>query len=211
MHEECITMKQTTRYVAVLAAMATLTISGAALAHPDHGQSAAAGFGAGFVHPLLGIDHLLAMVAVGIWAAQAGGRVLWAAPLSFVAAMLAGALLGLSGLAVPMIEPMIAASVLVLGLLVATRANDSLRLVPAIPLMALFALFHGVAHGAEFHAFAGGSAPVFMLGFTLATLLLHAAGTGLGRALRGSRIKANWAGAPIAVTGAALLVQAIAA
>lgn len=189
--------------VKLLAAVAALSCSGAALAHPGH---EAAGFAAGFAHPFTGLDHLFAMVAVGLWAAQAGGRMLWAAPLAFIAAMLAGGLLGLSGFSVPLVEPMIAASVLVLGLLVGLSVRAGLRVVP---LIAAFALFHGIAHGMEFHAYADATAAGYLAGFAAATAVLHMAGLGLGLLLRGRRLQARLAGAPIALAGAVLFVQAL--
>ncbi|MDE2157552.1 MAG: HupE/UreJ family protein, partial [Burkholderiales bacterium] len=101
------------------------------------------GLAAGFAHPLTGLDHMLAMFAVGVWAAQLGGRALWAVPATFVGAMALGGLLGFAGLHPPLMEPMIAASVLALGLLVAFAVQ---RKAPGVALIALFALFHGIAH-----------------------------------------------------------------
>lgn len=196
-------MKPITTFVAGLAA---LLASGVALAHPGH---EIASFATGFAHPLSGMDHRLAMLAVGAWAMQSGGRVLWAAPLAFVVAMLAGSLLGLAGLSVPLVEPMIAASVLVLGLLVALRATLGQRLSRVLPLLAVFAAFHGIAHGAEFSGLAEGSVAAYVPGFVLATALLHGLGMLAGLALRGDAFKARLAGAPIALAGAALLVQAL--
>lgn len=173
-----------------------LAASGSAAAHPFH---TGAGFGAGFVHPFAGLDHLLAMVAVGLWAAQLGGRWLWAIPLAFVTAMLAGGVLGFAGLTLPLLEPMIAASVLALGLLTVLRV----RLHAAgVLLVAAFALFHGIAHGNELPQTAG--ALPYAAGFVLATALLH----GLGL-LAGMQVKtaARWAGAPIALAGGWLLLS----
>lgn len=207
----------------LLPGAAALACSGAALAHPGH---EATSFAAGFAHPFSGLDHLLAMVAVGVWAAQSVGggvagdgrvpgqgrvqgqsRVLWAAPLAFIAAMLAGSLFGMAGAAVPLMEPMIAASVLVLGLLLALRVRAGLRIVP---LVAAFALFHGMAHGAELHAEADASAAIYVAGFTAGTALLHLAGVGLGLLLRDRRFHAGLAGAPIALAGGLLLAQRLA-
>src|SRR5690242_17144779 len=100
----------------ILATALLLVVSSSAAAHPFHPISP--GFVAGFVHPFAGLDHLLAMVAVGLWSAQFGGRWLWTIPLTFIAAMLAGGVLGFAGLTLPLQEPMIAASVLMLGLLI---------------------------------------------------------------------------------------------
>ncbi|HEY5791893.1 MAG TPA: HupE/UreJ family protein [Chthoniobacterales bacterium] len=150
----------------------------AAQAHPGHdgGMSLFQGFG----HPLTGLDHLLAMVAAGLWAAQIGGRALWVIPVSFVLAMLGGGIAGMNGLALPFLEPGIALSVLLLGLAIAFAFRPPLC-VPAI-LVAAFAIFHGMAHGSEMPATAFGF--TFGLGFLLATALLHVAGIALGLALK---------------------------
>lgn len=132
----------------------------------------------GLLHPLTGADHLLAMVAVGLWAAMAGGRALWALPAAFVSAMLTGYLLALSGIALPMVEPMILASVIALGAVIAFAAR--LPLGASVAMVAAFGLAHGAAHGAE----VGGSGQfVFGVGFTLATALLHGAGVGIADGL----------------------------
>lgn len=164
----------------------TLFLTGTPLlAHPghDHGTT---GFGAGFAHPLHGADHILAMVAVGLWAASLGGRALWALPAGFVGAMALGFLLALGGIGLPLVEPMILGSVIVLGLAVAL----ALRLSPAasVALVALFGLFHGHAHGGEMGE---AGALAFGAGFAVATALLHLGGVALGgallRELRGRR------------------------
>ena len=162
------------------------------------------GFLAGFMHPLTGVDHLAAMLAVGLWSALAArnGRELLAAPLGVAAMLLAGALMGLAGVALPAVEPMIAASLLVLGLLVFTR-----RRLPALAsaaLVGVFAVFHGLAHGQEL---AGESdAALTLAGILAATVLLHAAGIGLGWALRhANRWLPRLAGIAVALLGAALL------
>ncbi|MEC5290327.1 HupE/UreJ family protein [Aurantimonas sp. C2-6-R+9] len=132
----------------------------------------------GFVHPLLGWDHVLVMVAVGIWAAMIGGRALWAVPLAFVTVMSAGFALAVAGIALPFVEPVVLASVVALGLLIAmaVKLPDSL----AATIVGAFALFHGAAHGAELGA---SGAAVFGLGFAMATALLHGGGLLLGNAL----------------------------
>lgn len=150
---------------------------------------------AGFVHPFTGVDHLLAMVAVGVWAAQLGGRWVWAVPLAFVGSMALGGVLGFAGIRLPFVEPMIAASVLVLGLLIAMRVQ--LRW-SGLALVGVFALFHGIAHATEMPGDA--SKIVYAAGFVLATALLHAAGVGLGMLPR-----ARWAGVPVALAGLYLL------
>lgn len=173
----------------------------AALAHPGHGPEAGA-FAHGLLHPLTGLDHLLAMVAVGLWAALAGGRALWALPLAFVAAMLAGFGLGAAGIALPAVEPAILASVVVIGALVALAVR--LPLPAAVALVALFGLAHGHAHGTEGPA--AGLAG-YAAGFTLATAALHAAGLGLGLALgqAGRPMLARALGGAAALAGVALV------
>jgi urease accessory protein len=145
-----------------------------ALAHPGHG----AGFLAGLDHPFSGMDHMLAMVAVGVWAAVIGGRAMWALPLAFVAAMLAGGGLGMAGVALPGGEPVILASVIVLGVAAGLLAHPPMAM--ALAAVALFGLAHGNAHGLEAPAtgFAG-----FAAGFVLATVSLHGAGLLAGRAM----------------------------
>ena len=151
-------------------------------AHPLHGD--VAGLAGGLLHPLSGIDHLLAMVAVGIWAAQLGGSAVWKVPLTFVITMLLGAAVALSGVGLLQIEsavePVIAASVLVLGLVISLQV----RLLPwlASLLVAAFALFHGHAHMAELPGAA--SALGYVIGFALMTTLLHGAGIATGYLLQ---------------------------
>jgi urease accessory protein len=154
-----------------LAVLILLTPS-LALAHPGHDDGG--GFVSGLSHPIFGPDHLLAMVAVGLWAALAGGRAVWAYPAAFVAAMLAGGLAGVGGAELPVIEPAILASVVLIG----AAAALVLR-VPvwaAVPALALFGLAHGYAHGLE----GPGGAP-YALGFVVATLALHGAGIAAAR------------------------------
>ncbi|MCW5696291.1 MAG: HupE/UreJ family protein [Bauldia sp.] len=147
-----------------------------AFAHLDPGEHGS--FLAGFTHPLTGLDHILVMVAVGLWAATIGGRALWVVPAAFVGTMGAGYLLSLTGVALPAVEPVILASVVALGLVVAM----AVKLPPAAAavLVGVFALFHGHAHGGEIGA---ATAASFGFGFAIATALLHAAGLGLGIAL----------------------------
>lgn len=158
------------RALASLSALATLALPAAALAHTGHAEGA--GFLHGLDHPLGGADHVLAMVAVGFWAAQTGGRAVWALPAAFIGAMLAAGALGMAGVAFPAVEPGIVGSVIALGLLVALRPR--LPLGAAAALTAAFAAFHGYAHGAEMPAAA--DPMLYGLGFSLATALLHAAG-----------------------------------
>lgn len=180
------------------AAAAALTLAaGPAAAHTFGAEGA--GFAAGFGHPLLGFDHLLAMVAVGLWAGQLGGRAAWLVPAAFVGALAAGAGMALAGAALPAVEPAILASVLALGLLVAFAVR--LPAGVAMALVAAFALCHGHAHGAEMPAAA--SPLLYGLGFVLATVLLHAAGLALGRAATRLVLPAlaRAAGAAVAAAG----------
>lgn len=130
----------------------------------------------GFAHPFGGLDHILAMVAVGLVAANLGGRALWLVPGTFIGMMAAGGMAGLNGLALPFVEIGIALSVIVLGSTVAL--HWSVPISAAIALVGFFAVFHGHAHGAEMPI--AGSGLSYALGFTSATALLHAAGLGLG-------------------------------
>lgn len=178
-------------------ALVLLTICGTAAAHPGHGTS----YMAGLAHPWLGADHLLAMLAVGLWAAQLGGRARWLVPLSFVSVMAAAGALGMAGVSLPMVESGIAASVLVLGLLIAVAAR--LPVGAGASLVALFAIFHGYAHGAEMPA--DGSAWGYGLGFVLSTAALHGIGLALGR--QGGKM-VRVLGIAIAAAGALMLVSA---
>lgn len=151
----------------------------------------------GFLHPLSGGDHLLAMLAVGLWAAQQQGRAVWLIPAAFVSLMTVGGALGLAGVLLPGVELGIALSLLVLGLLIATAARFTPSL--SMALVGFFALFHGCAHGAEMPGSA--SAGLFSLGFIAATLLLHGAGLLAGFGLqRAAQMRwVRFAGAAIAV------------
>ena len=190
--------------LAWIPACAGMTVVGgdAALAHT--GLEHAVSFASGFKHPWSGLDHLLAMVAVGLWAGLNGGRALWAWPVAFVGVMVAGGALGIAGIPVPMVEPGILASVIVLGLLVLTAARLLVALGAA--LVAVFALLHGHAHGAELPAQA--SAATYAAGFALATALLHGLGLGVAYAGRsdGGRLIVRSAGALVVVAGVALAV-----
>lgn len=174
-----------------------------ALAHAGH--SGPHGFASGLAHPLTGLDHMLAMLSVGVWAAQLGGRALWAIPATFIALMLAGASLGFTGAQLPFVEAGIAISVLVFGLIIAAAFRAPLA--AGACLTGVFALFHGHAHGDEFAATAPALAP--MLGFTLSTAVLHLAGISLGLLIAKNRsaMPHRIAGGLIAVAGCALLTQ----
>jgi urease accessory protein len=148
----------------------------AAWAHPGHDG---AGLVHGFMHPLGGIDHIIAMVAVGVMAARLGGRALWLVPASFVGAMAAAGFAAGSGMALPYVETGIALSVVVLG--AAALLGVAMPLAAAMGLVAFFAVFHGYAHGLEMPETAAGLA--YGAGFVAATAVLHAVGIGGGLAI----------------------------
>ena len=157
-------------------ATALLLSPALAFAHPGHNH---AGLMSGIAHPIFGLDHLLAMVAVGLWAAQQSGKARWALPLTFVATLLMGGLFGFTGLQLPLMETGIAGSVLALGLLVALAVRPPLAV--ATGLTALFAACHGVAHGLELPALA--SPWIYAAGFVVATAALHGIGYAVARNL----------------------------
>lgn len=132
-------------------------------------------FMGGFLHPFAGFDHILVMVAVGLWAAQLGGKALFAVPLSFVLSMAIGFILAINGFHLPFVEPVILASVVAIGLFAAMSIH--LPLMPAIFVVGAFALFHGFAHGSEL---GNAEAYAYGFGFSLATALLHATGIAIG-------------------------------
>ena len=146
----------------------------AAMAHT--GVGAAGGFAHGFWHPITGLDHVLAMVLVGVLAWQLGGRALWLVPATFVLVMATGGVLAVAGLALPLVELGIALSVVVLGAAVALGVRPPVAV--AMGIAGLFAIFHGHAHGAEMPGDASGLA--YGMGFTIATTALHLGGLGLG-------------------------------
>ncbi len=182
-----------------------VALSAPALAHTSVGAHGS-GFVAGFVHPLMGLDHLLAMLGIGLWASQLGRRAVWMVPVAFVAAMIGGAALSLSGAALPMVEFGIAGSVLVIGALIALGTRMPVAL--AMSLAGGFALFHGHAHGTELPGFAHPA--VYGAGFVAATALLHGAGLGLACLVRHSaaRLPFRMAGAAMAAIGGGLLIGA---
>lgn len=161
---------QKTVSIALLAVVAALLGPNTALAHPSAGP--VHDLLHGFEHPLTGLDHICAMFAVGLFAAQRGRRALWLVPLTFILVMTFGAALGMSGIALPFVEQGIGLSVIILGVLVAAAVPMSLPLSALI--VGLFALAHGHAHGTEIPATATGL--TYIAGFVAATALLHAAG-----------------------------------
>lgn len=175
-----------------LALSAALLLPQAALAHTGHSDEGQ--FLAGLGHPVGGADHLLAMVALGLLAAQVGGRAVWALPAAFVGSMVAGGLSGWSGLPFPGVEPMILASVVILGALVAMTAR--LPLAVLLPGAALFGFAHGWAHGAEGPA---QGLAAYASGFALTTLALHGAGIAVGKLLdRGTLLRGLGGGTAVA-------------
>ncbi|MCW4629130.1 MULTISPECIES: HupE/UreJ family protein [Marinomonas] len=179
---------------------ALLLASGAVLAHPGHEQ--ASSFMTGFAHPMGGLDHLLAMVAIGLWAASIGGRALWAIPAAFVMTMLLGGGLAVAGLTVPFVEQGILLSVIVLGALVLFAKR--LPTTVCVAIAGGFALFHGAAHGMEMPLNANGLQ--YALGFALATAGLHVVGLGFGQLMAkiGTPLATRISGSVIAVAGLVL-------
>jgi len=160
---------RTRSYFAPLATLSLALAPVLAHAHPGHDAS---GFAAGVSHPIHGLDHILAMVAVGLWAVQLGGRAKWLVPASFVSVMAIGGALGMAGVAMPFAEQGILASVLILGVLIAAAVR--LPLAASMSIVGLFALCHGHAHGLEMPGTAAGFS--YGAGFIIATALLHASG-----------------------------------
>jgi urease accessory protein len=176
-------------------------LAGPVLAHT--GAGAASGMATGFGHPIGGLDHVLAMVAVGILAAQLGSRAIWLVPAAFVAAMAAGGLLGVAGAALPFVEQGIAGSVVILGFVIALGWR--MPTTAAMAMAGALAIFHGYAHVAEMPVDASGLA--YGAGFALATALLHAAGVGFGVGAR--KIAAQLAPVAVRLAGGAIAATGI--
>ena len=188
-----------------LTAGAVLILAGPAAAHAGTGLRG--GVASGFLHPLSGADHLLAMVSVGLWGAFLGRPLIYALPVIFPTVMVAGAAMGMLGVPMPPVEVGIALSVLVLGLCLALAVRAPVWAAAAI--VAAFAVFHGYAHGKELPSAAD---PVgYSLGFVLATGLLHVAGIGLGalKDRRGSEVLARGLGGAVALAGGWFLFVAL--
>jgi urease accessory protein len=164
---------------ALAAAPALLLIAGLAIAHPGHQHAHEGGFAAGLSHPLLGLDHLLAMLAIGIWCLRQSPAMRLGAPLLAAGGMLLGAGLAWGGLAIPGVEFGIALSVLLVGVLIAALVKVPAALGAGV--VVLFMLFHGHAHGSEMPH--GASQLAYLAGFTLATLSITYAGRLLGSVL----------------------------
>ena len=181
-----------------------MLLPSAAIAHPGHFGGSP--FLQGLGHPVGGLDHVLAMVAVGLWASVTGGRAVWAMPVTFVLAMLAGGALGMAGVPMPGVEPMILTSIVLLGVAAALALQPPMAL--ALAGIAWFGMAHGHAHGAEGPA--AGMA-VYAAGFALATLGLHLAGLALGWALvkLQQRLFARAVGGAVGLGGLALALGVV--
>ncbi len=168
------TSKSINQSITAIAATAALLLAASpALAHTG---GSAGGFISGLSHPIGGWDHILAMVAVGLWGAQLGRPLVWLLPIAFPLMMAAGAATGLMGYPLPGVEIGIACSAIALGLMVLLEAK--LPVAAAIAVVAFFAVFHGHAHGTELPA--GQSGLLYSIGFVIATGLLHGVGIGIG-------------------------------
>ena len=206
--QHCTTIRGTSVFSKSIKLSAALTalVLAPSLAFAHTGVGDTAGFVHGFSHPLSGLDHVLAMVMVGVLAWQLGGRAVWIVPSTFVGVMAAGGALGMMGIAIPFVEAGIALSVLVLGAVIAFNIRAPVAAAAAV--VGLFAIFHGLAHGAEMPAAAGGMA--YAAGFMIATVALHFAGITMGYGLakmgetRGAFVT-RASGGVAAVAGIALL------
>jgi urease accessory protein len=189
----------------LLVAMAVLA-GRPALAHIVDG-SAAGGFLGGFAHPLFGLDHVVAMIAVGLWGAFLGQPAIWVLPIAFPLVMAFGGAMAILGIAVRGVEIGIAISAIALGGMIALAVRA--RLVPAAMIVAAFAIFHGHAHGAELPP--GTDAVAFSVGFVMATGMLHLTGIAFGLLTRWpiGRIGVRVAGIAIALVGAVFLIRAV--
>lgn len=187
-------------------AFCTILISaGPAAAHIESGL--AGGFGSGFAHPLLGLDHIAAMVAVGLWGAFLGAPAIWVLPIVFPLVMAFGGILGILGVPLPGVEIGIAISAVVLGLMVALAVKPHLAIAAII--VGAFAIFHGYAHGAELPE--DSNAVAYSAGFVIATGVLHLCGIAIGLLTHwpAGRIAVRFAGSAIAVAGLVFLGKLI--
>ncbi|WP_064697667.1 HupE/UreJ family protein [Rhizobium aegyptiacum] len=180
----------------LLITLLSFAVATPALAHTGTGH--ADGLVAGLGHPLMGIDHFLAMLSVGVWSAAAMPRKAWAAPAAFVSAMLVGAGLAFAGVALPGVENSVATSVLALGLMIFLGAR--MPVLAGAGLSVFFAVFHGHAHAGE----ATGGAIAYVAGFALSTVAIHTAGVGIGRVVA-SKPMARY-GLGLAIAGSGLTI-----
>jgi urease accessory protein len=175
------------------------------LAHGD--GDIGGGFASGISHPIRGMDHVVAMIAVGLWGAQLGSPAIWLLPIAFPLVMAFGASMGLMGFPLPGVEIGIACSAIVLGLMVLLESRPPLSV--SLSLVAIFALFHGHAHGSELPH--GESGLAYSLGFVLGTGLLHSVGIGIGCIERWpkGKIGLRAAGALVMVSGMYFLISSL--
>jgi len=188
-----------------LTLLLSLAWAQAAFAHVEGGQ--AAGFLTGLQHPWSGLDHILAMIAVGLWGAQLGSPALWLLPIAFPMMMAVGAMMGLVGIPVPGVEIGIALSAIVLGTMILAEVRPKLAI--AISVVGVFAIFHGHAHGTELPP--GQSGLLYSMGFVIATGCLHGVGIALGmvNSLPAGKLALRSAGTFIAVMGVVFLWKAV--
>ena len=191
--------------VPLLIALALAAMPHPAFAHVEQGQ--AAGFLTGLRHPWSGLDHVLAMIAVGLWGAQLGNPALWLLPVTFPMMMSLGAVMGLVGIGLPGVEVGIALSALLLGGMVMGEVRPKLAV--AVLLVGFFAVFHGHAHGTELPP--GQSGLLYSMGFVIATGCLHGMGIGIGLVHRwpAGKLALRGAGAFIAGMGLFFLARAL--
>jgi urease accessory protein len=191
--------------VLLLVALALAAMPQSAIAHVEQGQ--ATGFLSGLRHPWSGLDHVLAMIAVGLWGAQLGNPAIWMLPVTFPMMMSLGAVMGLIGMGLPGVEVGIALSALLLGGMVMGEARPKLAV--AVLLVGFFAVFHGHAHGTELPP--GQSGLLYSMGFVIATGCLHGMGIGIGLVHRwpAGRLALRGAGAFIAGMGLFFLARAL--
>lgn len=195
------------RTLAATAALCAIVLFWPLAASAHVGSGEAGGFVTGLLHPVSGLDHVLAMVAVGLWGAQLRMPAIWILPVAFPLVMALGGLLGLLGIPLPGVEVGIAASAIVLGAMVLGAVRPPLWL--ALVLVSVFAVFHGHAHGTELPA--GQSGLAYSLGFVIATGLLHACGIAIGliNHWRAGAVVLRAVGAAVAVGGVYFLAGAV--
>ena len=198
-------LSRTIRLISALIILFCLGWAQVAWAHVEGGQ--AAGFITGLQHPWSGLDHIFAMIAVGLWGAQLGSPALWLLPIAFPMMMAMGAMMGLLGIPVPGVEIGIALSAIVLGTMILTEVRPKLAI--AITVVGIFAIFHGHAHGTELPA--GQSGLLYSMGFVIATGCLHGVGIALGlvNGLPAGRLALRGVGAFIAVMGVVFLWRSL--
>lgn len=186
----------------LLPVMALAALTAPALAHT--GVGSVNSFAAGLEHPLFGLDHLLAMIAVGLWAAVANPKLFWAAPLGFVIGMLGGGLLGMTAVTVPGIELMIGGSIVLFGVLTFFKLRTAALI--SFLAAAIFGAAHGFAHGAEMPT--GAEAIQYASGFLIATVALHAIGAFIGLSTHRFKVVriGQAAGGAVAIAGLVLMV-----